>query len=175
MGFAAFFLNRTNRSGIMSGGVIGGKDQAGLWKMDARFRKSDLIGRIRRVASYRSRIHLYELDAATLLHDVVPTLPLRTLIYLDPPYYVKGRDLYDDHYQPSDHEKIARLTDQLSHPWIVSYDDVESIRQIYSGRRMRSFDLNYSASRITSGHEVMIFQDGLNIPDDIRPTRSPLC
>lgn len=174
MGFAAFFLNRTNRSGIMSGGVIGGKDQAGSWKLDARFHKSDLIGRIRRIASYRSRIHLYGLDAATLLHDMVPTLPLRTLIYLDPPYYVKGRDLYDDHYQPADHEKIARLTDHLKHPWIVSYDDVEPIRKIYHGRRIRSFTMNYSAARNTIGSELMVFQDGLMIPESIRPTRAQL-
>lgn len=88
-GFSAFFLNRTNRSGIVHGGVIGGKGQSGRWKLDARFNRLDLIGRIRHIARYASRISLYNLDAAELLGQLAPTLPSRSLIYLDPPYWAK--------------------------------------------------------------------------------------
>lgn len=175
LGFSTFFLNRTNRSGILSGGVIGGKEQTGDWKMDARFNKLDLIRRIRRIASYRDRIHLYNHDALAFIDDVLPGLPKRTLVYLDPPYYVKGRDLYEDHYAHEDHEKIAsRVQHQVTQPWIVSYDNVEPIRELYGNRRIETFGLRYSALRRYSGSEVMIFRDGIKTPPFIRPSRASL-
>ena len=47
LGFATFFLNRTNRSGIINGGVIGGVKQKGEYKIDCRFNKDNLIDRIK--------------------------------------------------------------------------------------------------------------------------------
>ena len=74
LGFSTFFLNRTNRSGIISAGVIGGKNQTGKWKLDARYNKEDLIVRIAKIARYRERINLYNEDAVTLLRDIIPHL-----------------------------------------------------------------------------------------------------
>lgn len=170
LGFSTFFLNRTNRSGIVLGGVIGGKKQTGQWKIDARYNTSDLVRRIERIASYRSRISLYNLDAAEMIRDVLPTLPRHSLVYLDPPYYVKGKGLYENHYTHADHAKIAELVSSIQQKWIVTYDNVEPIRALYSAYRQVIFGLRYSAGSRYEGKEVMVYCDGLK-PVDIRPSR----
>ena len=168
--FAAFYLNRTNRSGIILGGAIGGKNQEGKWKINARFNKSDLIARINKIALYRSRIRLYNLDAAKLLTDVLPMLPKKSLIYFDPPYFIKGQELYQDHYQPSDHKRLSRLIrKQIAHHWIVSYDPAPEIMKMYNGYPMIEYGINYSAQNKYRGSEVMFFSNKLLIPD-ITPT-----
>lgn len=93
LGFSTLFLNWVNRSGIITGGVIGGQEQKGRWKLDARYSASVLVARIKRIARYRDRIILTRMDAIDLLEDLAATKPRRTLLYLDPPYYVKL-----DHY-----------------------------------------------------------------------------
>lgn len=168
--FSTFFLNRTNRSGIIWGGVIGGKDQSGPWKLDARFNKAELVSRIQRIALYRSRIRLYNLDAAELIASVLPTLPKKTLVYLDPPYYVKGKGLYENHYLHDDHVKIARLvTKCIELPWVVSYDHAPEIVQMYKGCPTIEYGINYTAQDRYKGAEVMFFSKGLAIPKVANP------
>jgi DNA adenine methylase len=172
LGFATFFLNRTNRSGIIRGGVIGGKRQSGTWKLDARFNKSDLISRIQKIARYRRRISLYGLDASDFLGRVVPTLPPRTLLYLDPPYYVKGGGLYEHHYRHEDHALIARMVRKLEKPaWVVSYDAAPEILDLYRGLRRQEYDLAYSAQEHYAGTEVMFFGPKLHVPRVDNPSR----
>jgi DNA adenine methylase len=107
LGFATFFLNRTNRSGILNGGVIGGRDQSGPWKIDARFNREELIFRIESIAKIKRRISLTQMDALDFLKAGISEWPAKTLIYLDPPYYEKGRDLYYDYYEHDDHKRLA--------------------------------------------------------------------
>lgn len=168
--FSTFFLNRTNRSGIIWGGVIGGKKQDGPWKLNARFNKVDLINRIQKIAMYRSRIRLYNLDAADLIRDVLPKLPKKTLVYLDPPYYVKGQGLYENHYLHDDHVAIAKLVKkEIKLPWIVSYDHAPEIVKMYKGCPTIEYGINYSAQDRYKGAEVMFFSKGLKIPDVKNP------
>jgi DNA adenine methylase len=171
LGFSTFFLNRTSRSGIIRGGVIGGNDQAGKWKIDARYPTDKLIKRIEKVASYASRISLYNRDAADLIREVLPTLPKRSLIYLDPPYYHHGHRLYKASYKHKDHALIASLVGEIGQKWIVSYDNVEPIRELYADYRQQSFGLRYNAARRYDGVEVMVYCDGLTMPDEVRPYR----
>lgn len=175
LGFSTFFLNRTNRSGIIRGGVIGGKAQGGTWKLDARYNKKDLIGRIQRISKYRDRIQLYSLDAARFIRDTLPNIPARSLVYLDPPYYVKGGGLYEHHYKHADHEEIAELVQEtIQHSWIVSYDHHPEICTLYAERRQQTFSLHYSANTRFQGKELMIFSDALDIPPKVVPSRSGL-
>jgi DNA adenine methylase len=171
VGFSTFFLNRTNRSGIIWGGVIGGKKQDGPWKLDARFNKVDLIQRIERIAMYRSRIRLYNLDAADLIIEVLPTLPAKTLVYLDPPYYVKGQGLYENHYLHDDHVSIAKLVKKsIKHNWIVSYDHAPEIVKMYDGCPTITYGINYSAQDRYKGAESMFFSKKMIIPDVKNPS-----
>jgi DNA adenine methylase len=170
-GFATFYLNRTNRSGIIgNGGVIGGLQQAGKWLIDARYPRDELVRRIRRVAAFRSRVSLTRLDALDLLHEVVPCLPKRALVYLDPPYYVKGQGLYANAYRPDDHAAVAAEVMKLSVPWVVSYDDHQELRTIYAGAPYTAYGLGYSARERKDGQEVMFFSHGLRIPHVPDPT-----
>jgi DNA adenine methylase len=162
-GFATFFLNRTNRSGILKGGVIGGKAQAGTYRLDARFNRPDLVRRLERIAENAGRIHVYCEDAIALLRRSPQFLPRSTLIYLDPPYYVKGQGLYRNYYEHADHVAVAKLlqSPRFTRPWIVSYDNVEEIRQMYRASAAVGYDLKYTAQRRYEGAEVMFFSDRL--------------
>ncbi|GIW36210.1 MAG: DNA methyltransferase [Meiothermus sp.] len=173
LGFSTFFLNRTNRSGIISGGVIGGKNQTGKWLLDARYNRSELITRIEKVARYRHRISLHNLDAINFLQLITPQLNQHALIYLDPPYFVKGpQQLYTNFYGPKDHQSVAQFVQQLqSQYWIVSYDDVPEIHELYKGFRYVTYGLHYSAQDRYRGAEVMFFSNNLDIPDVADPAK----
>lgn len=172
LGFSTFFLNRTNRSGIINGGVIGGKAQNGKWKLSARFNKADLIARIQCIARYTKRISIYNHDAANFIRHILPFLPGKALVYLDPPYYVKGQGLYEDHYLHEDHAKIARLVSKrIKQLWIVSYDNTPEIVRLYGNYRNMRYDLSYSAQGRYSGSEIMFFSNNLAIPQVSDPTR----
>jgi len=170
LGFSTFFLNRTNYSGILGAGVIGGKGQKGKWKMDARFNGPDLISRIQRIARIRNRIEFHQRDALDFLNTVCPLLPKKSLIYLDPPYYVKGSDLYLHHYEHDDHVKIAKYVGKLRNKhWIVSYDNAPEVRPMYSKFRNIVYGLSYSAQARYKGAEIMFFSRELTIPDAMQP------
>lgn len=169
LGFSTFFLNRTNRSGILTGGVIGGKGQLGPWKIDARYNQQNLIDRLKRISAYKSRIHVTQLDALMFIEsrsDVLP--PRRSLIYLDPPYFCKGQELYMNAYKPEDHAIVAKaVTQQLELPWIVSYDDVPEIRQLYGSASRIDYVLRYSASTTRKGKEVIFLRPGLHVRHEL--------
>lgn len=171
LGYATFFLNRTNRSGIIHGGVIGGNAQAGTYKIDARYKRADLARRIEKVASYAPRISLYNQDAATFIAGDLKKVSTKALVYLDPPYYANGSRLYRNTYKHADHAKIASLAGSISHPWIVSYDNAPEVRELYAGFRQQTFGLNYSANATYEGTEVMVFCDRLKIPGEVEPFR----
>jgi len=169
LGFSMFYLNRTNRSGILNGGVIGGKAQTGGWKIDARFNRDELIDRVRRIGRYRSRITVSNKDAAVFLTNLQSSLPAKSLAYLDPPYYEKGQHLYTNYYRDHDHKQIAKLVAQLKQPWIVSYDNCPEIRAMYKGFRRTEYELGYSARDRRRGAEVMFFSDHVRVPAKLSP------
>ncbi len=167
LGFATFFLNRTNRSGILNAGVIGGRDQSGPWKIDARYPVAELIKRIVAIARMKARIRVTRLDAIELLRQGCREWPKKTLIYCDPPYYVKGRDLYYDFYEPDDHKRVAAFIQShiKQQSWIVSYDNVRQVRELYSERQRVKYRIGYSARSARNGAEIMFFCDSLSVPE----------
>lgn len=170
-GFATLFMNRTNRSGVLKGGVIGGLAQGGNYKLDARYKKDVLASRIERIALHSSRISVYNEDALALLGRAQSFLPARSLVYLDPPYYIKGQGLYRNFYEHEDHASIARLLQSRAfrHPWLVSYDNVSEIQHMYKLSRQLAYGLRYTAQQRYVGAEVMIFGPRLKVPADELP------
>ena len=167
LGFSTFFMNRTNRSGIIKAGVIGGFDQRGNYKIDARYRKEDLIARIRRIASYADRIELHHEDAVDFVKHIVQVLPQNTILYLDPPYYKKGRGLYMNYYEDADHEKIRDvITNVDTFRWVVSYDNSLFIKELYHSFRSQEFYLNYSANNNGKGTEVIFFSNNCLVSEE---------
>ena len=173
VGFATFFLNRTNRSGILNGGPIGGRDQSGPWKIDARYNANELIFRIESIAKMKNRIKLTHSDALTFLKFGLPKWPNKSLIYLDPPYYDQGRQLYYDYYKPEDHAELAQFIgrNMRNRFWMVSYDNVPAIRKHYSHHRRIVYSVGYSARERRDGREVMFFSPRLSVPDLVGPVR----
>lgn len=167
IGFATLFVNRTAHSGILKGGVIGGKAQTGTYKLDARFKKDVISSRIERIAARSGEITVYCEDAFHLLSRCTEFLPEKSLIYLDPPYYVKGKGLYRNFYDHDDHLQIANLlqSDTFARAWVVSYDNAPEICEMYSESEALQYGLNYTAQRRYIGNEVMFFKDGVAIPD----------
>ena len=165
IGFAFFYLNRTNRSGIINGGLIGGRNQSGLWKMDARFNKPLLIEKIQKIAERKSHIQLTNLDAIEFMKQNFSSWDKNTLIYLDPPYFEKGKFLYYNSFKTEDHEALAASIENYDEKnWIVSYDSAPEIRSLYRKHKEIRYLLNYSARNATRGHEVMYFSKSLRVP-----------
>ncbi len=164
LGFAAFFLNRTNRSGIIEGGVIGGINQTGKWPLGARFNKESLIQKIEIIAKHKQHIVVLNEDGLEVIRRYAdaPTV----LFYVDPPYYFKGSLLYLNSYNHNDHARLAELLNSLTETrWIVSYDNVPQVRALYSARtKQYEFSLYYHAHASKAGSEVMVLSDNLELP-----------
>lgn len=169
LGFATFFLNRTNRSGILNAGPIGGKQQLGEWKIDARYNKKNLIEKIKLIGLYSDRITVLNNDGSDVIAKYAedPTC----FFYVDPPYFVKGADLYLNAFKLKDHEKLANTLNKFNRAkWLLSYDNEQEILELYPNREFRVFDLKYSAHHNSKvGSELMIFSDAIDtgIVDDI--------
>ena len=164
LGFATFFLNRTNRSGIIQGGVIGGKEQLGKYKLDARYNKEKLIARIEKIAKLKDRVQLFNMDAMEFLTIENCRTVRNSLIYLDPPYYKKGSQLYRNHYQPEDHAQIADQVMRLDTPWLVTYDNCAEIKDLYQGAKGVEFSLHYSTHLSRPKSVEALFYNNLDLP-----------
>ena len=166
LGFATFYLNRTNRSGVLNAGPIGGLEQAGSYLIDARYNRPELIQRIKRIAERKSDIFVYNKEVRTFITQVVSKYREGAFVYFDPPYYKKGKDLYKNFFKPEDHEAIAEsIVQNVQCDWIVTYDDVPQIEALYRTHPKGKLKLRYSvASSSPSGSEIIIFKDGKYCP-----------
>lgn len=166
LGFATFFLNRTNHSGIIDGGIIGGLDQKSKYKINCRFNKDDLIERIKLIASFKKNIHLYNLDALKLIRKIqMHRGDKNTIFYFDPPYYLKGPSLYMNYYKENDHKKVSEEIKKMrGTQWIVSYDNVSQIKKLYSDFKKKEYTISHVAYEIREGKEVLFFSNNLIIP-----------
>jgi len=161
-GFATFFLNRTNRSGIIGGGPIGGMEQKGQWKINARFDKKKMISRIKKISLYRDRIKVFNIDGIELMKQVFNMQNI--LVYVDPPYYEKGSTLYLNHYNESNHIELANfLNDNKEISWLLTYDNVPEINALYADRAVIEFDLHYHINKPKKCKEILIKSDRISI------------
>lgn len=164
LGFATFFLNRTNRSGVMNAGVIGGQDQTGNYKIDARFNRDSLLQKCRLIAMYASRIKVSRLDGLAVIADHV-NAP-RTFTYADPPYFEKGSQLYLNAFETSDHAALAALLNEHSDgAWMLTYDDQPEIEALYADRRQMDIGVYYSVREARRTSELLVLSDALHLPE----------
>lgn len=168
---STFFLNRTNVSGVISGGPIGGMAQKGKYKIDVRFNKQELIKRIQVISRFARRIHLSNQDGKDFLY-IIERQPKDFFIYLDPPYYQKGSDLYMNAFKDADHKALADKVRQLKKNWMVSYDNHEFILNLYKEENKVLYRLSQCASN-RIGDEVIIFDKRLSYKESIKHLKSP--
>lgn len=169
LGFSTFYLNRTNRSGIIYSGVMGGIEQNGNYKMNCRFNKVDLINRIRIISKYKSQISLYNLDALDLIDKIKNEAENSNIVfYFDPPYYLKASSLYLNHYDPKDHEKVSKKILGIKNiKWVVSYDNVNEIKDLYENCERKEFSFKHTAYEVRQGREVLFFSNNIKQPNII--------
>jgi len=167
LGFSTLFLNRTNFSGIINGGVIGGLEQKGKYKMNCRFNKKEIISRIARISERKEDIRLYKKDALKLVDKIEKeAIAGNTIFYFDPPYYSKGSSLYMHYYEEKDHELVSSKIETIKDfHWIVSYDNVPEIERLYYGFRKKEYFFNHTAHKSKKDNEILFFCDKLNIPE----------
>ena len=166
VGYSLFFMNRCNRSGVVGGGVIGGLQQNGNWKIDARFSRNELIRRVECIAAQAHRIELFNIDAEEFIVANAERFSEGTLTYYDPPYIGRSAKLYLNDYLPEDHKRLAQtIQAQENSMWMVSYDYDSRIESFYLEREMFTYKLQYNAARVYKGEELFIFSDSLMIPE----------
>ncbi|OMC83325.1 DNA adenine methylase [Viridibacillus sp. FSL H8-0123] len=158
LAFSTLFLNRTNRSGIIKAGVIGGKDQSGKYKLDCRFNKEAIINRIKRISEQSHRIEVYNMDAKNFIFNVIKHTR-KSLTFFDPPYYDKGPDLYTNFYSHEDHVELANTihTQMKNRYWILTYDLAGQIENLYKKYNCKKYYLNYSIAKPTKGQEFIFY------------------
>lgn len=161
---AVLFLNRTNVSGVIKGGVIGGREQDGTFKMDARFNRDELVRKIRKIASLASRIDLYNLDAAEFISNDVLGRYYKVFINFDPPYVDKGGQLYKNSFTEEDHEHLRDCIAQCRRKWIVTYDVSSLVKKLYCKFRGGTIDIYYSAKDVRKAKEYIFFSNNLILP-----------
>lgn len=166
LGFSTFFLNRTNRSGILEAGVIGGQKQTGNYLMDCRFNKEVLIKRIEKIASQKKKIKLYNLDAIDLIGTIQKDSENdNTIFYFDPPYYLKADSLYMNHYQENDHIVVSKKIQAIKNiRWIVSYDNTPEINRLYTKCNKKEFSFKHMIINSRVGNEILFMSQNIKEP-----------
>lgn len=170
VGFSSFFLNRTNRSGIiLKAGVIGGLLQSNeKYKLGCRFNKDDLIKRIEKIISYKESIYLSNKDAIDFMAEIEGQQSINNLcFFIDPPYYEKGASLYTNYYSKEDHSKISDAIGKLQSKWILTYDNAENIRKLYKHYPSYEFYLNYSLATKRKGTELLFCNKNVHVPNEL--------
>lgn len=164
-GFATLFLNRVNFSGVIKGGPIGGLDQSGTYKIDCRFNKEDIKSKIETIAQLKSKIKLYNKDAGYLIRMNLMKMKSPMFLNIDPPYVVKGNQLYTNFFTEVDHHNLQRVINKHldeNSPWIITYDDCPLVRDIYKRYHMQEYSIIHNAGGTVLGKEIII----TNIPTD---------
>lgn len=159
LAFSTLFLNRTNHSGIIKGGVMGGKNQTGKYKLDCRFTKQTLIDRINQIADNSHRIYFYNMDAIDFISHMESLKAPDLILMVDPPYYKKGKSLYTNFYDHDDHVYISEKLNSTSIPWLLTYDNTVEIIKIYENHKNYQFSINYSVANKRKGTELLITSD----------------
>lgn len=119
LGFAFFYLNRTNRSGVLNAGVIGGQAQSGQYRIGARFNRATLADRVRAIGELADRITVLDEDGRTVIRRFGRSRT--TLLYVDPPYVRAGSDLYLNAFDGRDHIALSKAIQAVpAARWLVT-------------------------------------------------------
>ncbi|MGE4342113.1 MAG: DNA adenine methylase [Bacilli bacterium] len=157
-GFATFFLNRTNRSGILNARPIGGFDQTGNYKIDCRFNKKNLISLIELLSTYKDKVELYNLDGLSFIEHIEKK-DSNILLYLDPPYVLRGRELYKNSFTSENHISLRTALEKLTKPWFLTYDEADLIETLYGNMNIQKYKISYSLQSKRQSNEIIVFSD----------------
>lgn len=168
LGIAGLFFNRTNFSGIMGAGPIGGRTQSSKYGIDCRFNKARIIEQIRSVSEYSDLIELHYGDAIQFMQKNTETISTGfNFVYIDPPYYSQGKKLYRYYYEDENHAELANFIGEQGYPWLISYDDHPRIRELYAQNEIQPIYLDYKVKSTRRATELLI--SNIEIPPPVYP------
>lgn len=174
-GFAAFYLNRTNRGGVIDGaGVIGGRAQRGAYGMACRFPRAALVQKVRAIAAVRDRVEVRGEDGVAVIVRAAEDDPRGTFLFVDPPYWHKGPNLYGPPFGPHDHARLASALKAVRGPWIATYDRCEPVSALYRDRRVYEMEGALPPGSVPRDAEVVVVSKGMAVPDRLRQRRLPV-
>ena len=134
LAWAMLVCNRLSFSGIVRANSMGGKDGT-TEQLLCRWNPKTLEQRIRLIHSMRDRIEVSRIDAVDLIENSAYWDDKATL-FIDPPYVMKGKDLYLEYYDEEDHANLAWMIRTLYQGMpgadiVITYDDCPFIRNEY--------------------------------------------
>ncbi len=166
LGVAGLFFNRTNFSGILGAGPIGGRNQSSKYGIDCRFNKNRIIEQIWSVSEYSDLIELHYGDAIEFMLRNAETISTGfNFVYIDPPYYTQGKKLYRYFYEDKDHLALANFIGEQGYPWLISYDDHPRIRELYGQNEIQPIYLDYKVKSSRRAKELLI--SNIEIPPPV--------
>jgi DNA adenine methylase len=165
LGFAFFFFNRTNFSGIVTGGPLGGKSQQSRYSLACRFKKDYLIEKVRKIGDLRGKIKIYHGDGIRFMRKIQKdACDHEVIYYVDPPYFRSGRDLYRRWFTEEDHIELAEFLKSFDSPWLLSYDDSEFIKLLYTESKSQPIYADYQAWRYKRDVKELLFSNNVIPP-----------
>lgn len=144
--WSLLLVNRLAYSGICKANPLGGKNGS-MNDLLVRWNPKTLCNRIDKINKMSNKITVLNMDALELIEEMYwePS----TTIFIDPPYFKKGKDLYEHYYNKEDHIKLNVLLDNLYQgmpgadmiltydndeyiEWLYLYPDIEIVGRVYS-------------------------------------------
>lgn len=166
LGIAGLFFNRTNFSGILGAGPIGGRNQSSKYGIDCRFNKTRIMEQIQSVSAYSDLIDLHYGDAVKFMRENSQAISTGfNFVYIDPPYYSQGKKLYRYFYEDQHHVELANFIGQQGYPWLVSYDDHPRIKELYAQNKIQPIYLDYNVKASRRATELLI--SNIEIPPPV--------
>jgi DNA adenine methylase len=166
LGVAGLFFNRTNFSGVMGAGPIGGLSQKSKYKIDCRFNKDSITASLNALRPLAARIKIEFADSLQWLSENSSRLnPQESFVYVDPPYYGQGKKLYRHFFNDEQHKTLAELLTKASYPWLLSYDDAPFVRELYANAKLQPIYLDYRVKSSRLAQEIVL--SNLEIPPPV--------
>ena len=160
---ACLFLNRTSFSGILAPGVgpLGGRNQSSPYRIDCRFPRETLAKRIQQIGQMKERVaFVWNVSWTQALGQLRSLqrrgkLPQDVACYCDPPFFNKADQLYTYYFREKDHCRLRDALLALQEPWILSYDSVARVKELYGATEHESaqVELLYSMAS-QGGHRI---------------------
>jgi DNA adenine methylase len=147
IGFKKLAIHQISYSGLgtKSGGPLGGAGQKSRYKIDCRWSPDYICKKVDRLHDLFAAVEVRGNCCTNLdFTDMIEDTECPSLLYLDPPYYVKGNDLYQHGFTPGDHQRLADALRRTEHAWVLSYDDCPEVRRLYGWACIAPLDVNYS-------------------------------
>jgi DNA adenine methylase len=166
LALAGLFFNRANYSGIIGANPIGGMSQSSDYKIDCRFTKSTVIDRMIAASLVMDKMTVVRGDVVSYLRrNSERLIQDNSVVYVDPPYVLQGKKLYRHHFKTRDHMRLAEFLNAAPFPWLVSYDNVPFVVELFRGQKVRPIWLKYTVRRARRADELLITnQDHLPRP-----------